>query len=84
MVSNSHHERPSEVIADPDRTKIGQKLRKINRSNAKDITPSNCRNPIKDTLADWKPMKGIPHEFTNVAELGGTTNESSICIECCL
>jgi len=27
---------------------------------------------IKDTLADWKPMKGIPYEFTNVAELGET------------
>jgi len=28
---------------------------------------------IKDTLADWKPIKGIPHEFTNMAELGDTT-----------
>jgi len=32
---------------------------------------------MKDTLADWKPMKGIPHEFTNVAERGDTTNQSS-------
>ena len=39
--------------------------------------PSNCRNLIKDTLADWKPMKGIPHEFISVAELGDTTNQSS-------
>src|SRR6218665_2362681 len=28
VVSNSHHERPSKVIADPDRTKIGQKAQK--------------------------------------------------------
>src|SRR6218665_855015 len=39
--------------------------------------PSICGNPIKDTLVDWKPMKGIPHKFTNVAELGDTTNQSS-------
>ena len=56
---------------------MDKKLRKINRSNAKGTTPINCRNPIKDTLADWKPMKGIPHEFTNVAELVDTTNQSS-------
>jgi len=28
VVSNSHHERPSEAIDDPDRTKIGQKASK--------------------------------------------------------
>ena len=26
---------------------------------------------------DWKPMKGIPHEFTNMAELGDTNDQSS-------
>ena len=24
---------------------------------------------------EWKPMKGIPHEFTNMAELGDTTDQ---------
>ena len=76
MVSNTHHKRLSEVIADPDRTKKAQKAQKISRSNAKDTMPGNCRNPIKDTLADWRPMKGIPHEFTNMAEPGDTTNQS--------
>ena len=74
MVSNSHHERPSEVIVDLDRTMIGQKAPKDKQEQRQGYTPSNCRNPIKDTLVDWKPMKGIPHEFTNVAELGDTTN----------
>jgi len=35
---------------------------KISRDNARDTTPSNSRNPIKDMLADCKPMKGIAHE----------------------
>jgi len=26
---------------------------------------------------DWKPMNGVSHEFTNVAELGDITNQSS-------
>jgi len=28
-------------------------------------------------VTDWKPMKGIPHEFTYMAELGDTTDQSS-------
>ena len=56
---------------------MSQEADKISRSNAKDTTPSNCRNPIRDTLADRKPMKGIPHEFTNMAEIGDTTDQSS-------
>src|SRR6218665_2035743 len=37
------------------------------------------RNPVNDTVTDWKPMKGIPHEFTYMymAELGDTTDQSS-------
>jgi len=61
------------VIADPDRMKIGQKAPKDKQEQRQRY----CTNPIKDTLADWKPMKGTPHEFTNVAELGDTTDQSS-------
>jgi len=28
-------------------------------------------------LADWKPMKCVPQEFSNMAELGDTTDQSS-------
>ena len=44
----------------------------IEEYNAKQL----YRSPVKDTVTDWKPMKGIPHEFTYMAELGDTTDQS--------
>jgi len=59
------------VIVDPGKTMIGQKAPKDKQEQRPGYNAKHyCRNPIKDTLADWKPMKDIPHEFADVAELG--------------
>ena len=44
MVSNSHHERPSEVIADPGRTMIGQKAPKDKQEQRQEY---NAKQPYK-------------------------------------
>ena len=47
MVSNSHHERPSEVIADPGRTKIGQKAPTDKQEQRQGYNAEQLQKPYK-------------------------------------
>ena len=60
VVSNSHHERSSEAIADPDRTKIGQKAPKDKQEQRQGYNAKQLQKPYKGYAGGLDANEGYP------------------------